>query len=118
MRPVVITLLLLLTVCGVAAAQSNQFLYTYHGNVWEDGSFGTVGSVASSVGQVDSLTSFLFRGDGCTWTYYLTSLVAQTVTRNGNLVTVCYSSGTIEVHEDCVNSPAYCYGSTTPPSDC
>ena len=118
MRFVVVALLVLLCVAGSAHAQTNTFLYGYHGNVWEVGAFGSLGSTSYAVGQVDSIAPFITRGSSCTWTFYLSNLVAQSASQNGNKVTVCYSGGTLEVHEDCLNSPAFCYGSTTPPSDC
>lgn len=118
MRVAVVALLILLCVAGGAQAQTNSFLYNYHGNVWEVGAFGTLGSTAYAVGEVDSIAPFLVRSPGCTWTFYLSNLVAQSVSQNGNKVTVCFTGGTIEVHEDCLNSPAYCYGNVTPPSDC
>ncbi len=118
MRFAVVALLVLLCVAGVTQAQANDFLYNYHGNVWEVGAFGSLGSTAYAVGEVDSIAPFLTQGSGCTWTFYLSNLVAQSVSVNGNKVTVCYTGGTIEVHEDCLNSPASCYGTTTPPNDC
>jgi hypothetical protein len=108
--------LVLLCVAGVAAAQ-NTFLYNYHGNVWEVGNFGALGSTAYAVGQVDSIAPILVRAQGGTWTWYLSNLVAQSVSQSGNNVTVCYSGGTIELHEDVLNNPPYQYGSTTPPND-
>lgn len=118
MRLAVVALLLLLCVAVGAHAQTNTFLYNYLGNVWEVGAFGSLGSTAYAVGQVDSIAPILTRSSTCTWTFYLSNLVAQSVSQNGNLVTACYTGGTLEVHEDCINSPAFCYGSTTPPSDC
>jgi hypothetical protein len=100
------------------AANSDMTIYSYSGNVWEVGSFGQVGSTAYMVGVVDSISPILYKTPGSTWTFYMYDLVATGASRNGNVVTVFYTGGKIEVHEDKVNTPAYCYGSTTPPNEC
>ena len=65
MRLAVVALLVLMCVAGGAHAQTNTFLYNYHGNVWEVGAFGSLGSTAYAVGQVDSIAPFITRGSGC-----------------------------------------------------
>ncbi len=118
MRIALAALALLTCFGGAAVAQEQVFLYTYDGQVWEDGVFGQLGSTSYTVGQIDSLAPYMSRGAGCTWTFYLSNLVAVTAQNYGDSITFGYSGGDIEVHEDCVNNPAYCYGDTRPPSDC
>ncbi len=118
MRSIItIVLLLALTSCAASAQLGNSvFLYDFCGNVWEVGDFGRTGSTAFSVGQVNNIASFLTRQPGCTWTYYMSDLVAQSAVRNGSVWTVCYTGGQIEIHEDCTNNPPFDYGSTPPPN--
>jgi hypothetical protein len=108
-------LLILAATACVGVAHADVAIIDYQGYSWETGGFpasnpGDVMNIVGVVDQIDPLFNISLAGTEVT--FYVTGLVSQGQVVNGDVISVSYSGGTIELWDD--PSKDHDYGSNPP----